>query len=176
METILVMDGNNKLSKNGIIPWNTTKDLKILYKIIKNNVVIMSKNTYISLPNSNLASLNIVLTDHPDLFASLEHPFINNEKNILFTNNYNIHNSILNNREKYRQMYPALSSKFKIYFIGCEQICEQYLAQCNVIWILYNKKCFACDDIIEYTLENQFKEIFIEEDEQYKITKYVICP
>ena len=51
MEAILVMDGNNELSKKGIIPWNSTKDLHFLYTITKRNVVIMSIHTYNSLPN-----------------------------------------------------------------------------------------------------------------------------
>jgi dihydrofolate reductase len=174
MEAILVMDGNNELSKKGIIPWNSTKDLHFLYTITKRNVVIMSIHTYNSLPNPFESGLIIVLDNHPELYQDSKHPYY---FNTLFTNNFNIHKSILRYREKYRQFYPSLSINFKIYFIGCEKMCNQYLDSCNVMWVLQNKNCFSCDNTYKYILEKQFKEVDIdvkvEGNNIQKITKYV---
>ena len=51
MEAIYAIDLNNGLSKEGIIPWKSKKDLKFFQKKTINNVVIMGKNTYFSLPD-----------------------------------------------------------------------------------------------------------------------------
>ena len=65
MEAIYVIDLHNGLSKYGAIPWNSKKDLKFFYNKTKNNVVLMGKNTYFSLPvniRPLKGRLNIVLT------------------------------------------------------------------------------------------------------------------
>ena len=127
MEAILSIDSNNGLSKEGIIPWKSNKDLNFFYETTKNNVVIMGKNTYLSLPDNSRPlkhRLNIVLTNHPDIFLN-EPSYKNNE--IIFTNNPNIHSTILNNRQKFREFYPFLSMNFKIFFIGGKQIYDLYI-------------------------------------------------
>ena len=73
----------------------------------------MGKNTYFSLPDEVKPlknRLNIVLTSNPVQFLDLDDGI----RNVIFTNNDKIHNSILNYREKYMQKYPFLSSDFKI--------------------------------------------------------------
>ena len=65
MESILAIDINNGLSKNGSIPWTSKKDMLFFYNQTKNNVVIMGKNTYFSIPKEKRPlknRLNIVLT------------------------------------------------------------------------------------------------------------------
>jgi len=175
MEAILAMDSNNGLSKEGIIPWNNKKDLKFFYKQTKNNVVIMGKNTYFSLPDNVRPlknRLNIVLTSNPDLY--LNEPYEKNIKiDVIFTNNFNIHSAILNNRATFCNLYPALSNKFKIFIIGGKQIYEQYIPLCETVWITRLKKCFSCDLTFDIPLENQFKEISIEEDDEISISKYI---
>lgn len=175
MEAILAMDSNNGLSKEGIIPWNNKKDLHFLYKKTKNNVVIMGKNTYISLPD-NLrplkTRLNIVLTNHPDLF--LNEPDENNERSdVIFTNNMNIHSSILNNREKFCSLYPVLNKNFNIYIIGGKQIYEYFIPLCKSVWITRVKNCYSCDLTFDYDLEKQFKQKSYQEDDDICISKYI---
>ena len=176
MEAILAMDSNNGLSKEGIIPWNNEKDLKFFYKQTKNNVVIMGKNTYFSLPENVRPlknRLNIVLTSNPELF--LDEP-TNKSKisdNVIFTNNINIHLSILKNRENYKKFYTSLSENFKIFIIGGKQIYDHYIPLCKTIWVTRLKKCFSCDLTFDIELENQFKETKIDEDDQICISKYV---
>jgi dihydrofolate reductase len=73
MEAIYAVDCNNGLSKDGIIPWHSKKDLKFFMNMTKNNVVIMGRNTYFSLPKRPLKDrLNIILTSKPLEFASEE--------------------------------------------------------------------------------------------------------
>jgi len=179
MEAILALDSNNGLSKEGIIPWNNKKDLQFFYKKTKNNVIIMGKNTYFSLPDNTRPlknRLNIVLTSQPNLFLNEQNE--ENEKNnikrdVIFTNNNNIHSAILNNREKFSTMYPALSSNFKIFIIGGKQIYDRYIPLCETIWVTRIKKCYSCDLTFEIDLENQFKEVEKEENNEICISKYV---
>jgi dihydrofolate reductase len=173
MEAILAIDSNNGLSKQGIIPWNNKKDLKFFYKQTKNNVVIMGKNTYLSLP-VNIRPLknrlNIVLTNSPNYFT--DEP-IEKESDLIVTNNFNIHSSILHNRERFCNMYPILSKNFKVFIIGDKKMYEQYIPLCDVVWITRIKKEYLCDLTFDVDLEKQFKEIKMDEDEEICISKYV---
>jgi dihydrofolate reductase len=176
MEAILALDSNNGLSKQGIIPWNNKKDLNFLYNKTKNNVIIMGKNTYLSLPEniSYLKNrLNIVLTSNPELFLNDPKNKSHFSSNVIFTNNFNIHSTILNNREKFCNLYPALSRNFKIYIIGGKKMYDQYIPLCQVVWVTRIKKCYSCDLTFEINIEKLFKEISSEEDEKISISKYV---
>jgi dihydrofolate reductase len=174
MEAILALDSNNGLSKEGILPWKSLKDLQFLYKITKNNVVIMSKYTYLSLPDNIRPlrnRLNIVLTHHPNLF--LEDSTIIKKSDILFTNNFNIHQVVLHNRENFCAFYPSLSRKFKIFFIGGKDIYDQYIPLCEAVWVTRIKKYYACDLTFEFDIKKQFKELSKEEDDDMEVTHYV---
>ena len=52
MEAIYATDINNGLSKDGVIPWKSKKDMSFFMNKTKNNVVIMGRNTYFSLPDN----------------------------------------------------------------------------------------------------------------------------
>lgn len=179
MEAILAMDSNNGLSKEGIIPWNNKKDLLFFYKKTKNNVVIMGKNTYFSLPDNSRPlrdRLNIVLTNKPNLFLNEDYEenknYVKNNE-VIFTNNINIHSAILKNRENFCKLYPALNSDFKIFIIGGKQIYDHYIPLCEVVWVTRIKNCYSCDLIFDIDLEKQFKEVSKEEDNEISISKYI---
>ena len=77
--------------------------MQFFYDTTVQNIVIMGKNTYFSLPERVRPLKNrliIVLTSNPNMY--LEDNSTHN--NVLFTNNENIHNSILNNREKFKSL------------------------------------------------------------------------
>lgn len=170
MEAIYAIDLKNGLSKCGIIPWHSKKDLKFFMNKTKNNVVIMGKNTYFSLPKRPLKDrLNIVLTNKPEDYLYDE---ANDLSNVIFTNNDKIHNSILNYREKYLKLFPSLSSNFKIFFIGGKQIYEKFIPLCERVWVTLIKKDYSCDLFLDYNYLNEFKEELVEEDDELKIIKY----
>lgn len=172
MEAIYAIDSKNGLSKDGIIPWKSKKDLKFFADKTKYNVVIMGKNTYFSLPDNVRPlknRLNVVLTSNPEelikLYCRVE--------NVIFTNNSNIHNDISNCREKYLNIYTFLSSDFKIFFIGGKQIYEQFIPLSQKVWVTRIKKDYSCDLQFNYDYSNQFKEPqIIEEDEELQIFLY----
>jgi dihydrofolate reductase len=172
MEAIYAIDLKNGLSKDGIIPWISKKDLKFFSNKTKTNVVIMGINTYLSIPERIRPfknRLNIVLTSNPDKFLELDDDI----KNVIFTNNDKIHNSILNNREIFQKKYPFLSRDFKIFIIGGKKIYEQFIPLCNKVWVTRIKKNYLCDLEFNYEYSKQFKEPqIIEEDDELEIYLY----
>ena len=83
MEAIYATDINHGLSKNGIIPWKSKKDMSFFMNKTMHNVVIMGRKTYYSLPRPLKDRLNIVLTSNP------EQTYDKNDKTI-FTDDVNI--------------------------------------------------------------------------------------
>lgn len=172
MEAILAIYNKNGLSKENKIPWDCKKNSDFFYDRTINNVVIMGRNTYFTLskkirPLKN--RLNIVLTSNPSIYLEDNSTY----NNVIFTNNENIHNSILNNREKFKSFYPFLSSKFKIYIIGGKKIYEKYIPLCQSVWISRIKNDYSCDLFLDYDFEKEFKEVQSGEDDDFKISKYV---
>ena len=173
MEAIYAVDLKYGLSKLGKIPWYSKKDLNFFMDMTKNNVVIMGKNTYFSLPDNSRPlknRLNIVLTSKPedfktDILSGLP-------SNQIVTNNDKIHKYILTNREKYFKAYPFLKYEFKIFFIGGKQIYEKFIPLCQRVWVTLIKQDYSCDLFLEYDYSKDFKEELVEEDDELKIVKY----
>jgi dihydrofolate reductase len=174
MEAILAYDLNNGISKNGIIPWKSKTDLNFFYNITKGNIVIMGRNTFFSLPDNCRPlknRVNIVLTNNP-IYYSYDEKYIKIHE-LIFTNNEKIYEEILENPNKYNQMYPFLNTNFKIIIIGGKQIYEKYFPLCKTVWVTRIKNNYQCDLVIKYDFENQFKENCIcAEDKELIIVKY----
>lgn len=172
MEAIYAIDLYNGLSKDGSIPWKSKKDLKFFYNKTKNNVVIMGRNTYFSLPDEVKPlknRLNIVLTNNIDKYNNVD-----SHDNLIFTNNDKIYQLIINNREKYLERYPFLISDFKIFIIGGKNIYEQFIPLCETIWVTKIKKSFDCELFLNYDYSKQYKEPeIIDDDEELTIFKYL---
>ena len=169
MEAILATDINSGISKDGLFPWKSKKDMRFFFNKTKNNVVIMGRSTYFSLPQQFRPlkdRLNIVLTRDPEQFIYLE------EDNLFFTSDDKIYESILNNREKYLCMCPALSSNFIIYIIGGKQIYEKYIILCDKVWLTTIKKDYSCDLFYNYDYSELFKERIEDDDDELKIIEY----
>jgi len=172
MEAIYAIDSKNGLSKNGTIPWKSKTDMLFFMNKTKNNIVIMGKNTFFSLPKEHRPlknRLNIVLTSNPQLY---EVDNIKEHSNVLFTNNNNIHQVILKNRSKYCETYTFLTSDFKIFFIGGKTIYEQYIPLCDTVWVTQIKCDYNCDLFIDYDYLTKFTVEFYKEDDELKIVEY----
>ena len=168
MESIYAIDSKNGLSKNGDIPWKSKTDMLFFMNKTINNIVIMGKNTFFSIPKEHRPlknRLNIVLTSTPHLYE-------NKNDNVLFTNNSNIYKVILNNKNKYCEMYEFLNKDFKIFFIGGKTIYNQYILLCDTIWVTHIKQNYNCDLFIDYDYSKQFTEELYKEDDELKIIKY----
>ena len=172
MEAILATDINFGISKDGKIPWKSKKYMSFFFKKTKNNVLIMGRTTYFSLPQEFRPlkdRLNIVLTNKPNEYLDCKEDTYNEA---IFTNNDKIYHSILNYKEKYQQIFPYLSSNFKIFIIGGKQIYEKYIPLCSTVWVTTIKKNYSCNLFFDYDYNKQFKEELVEEDEELKIVKW----
>jgi dihydrofolate reductase len=173
MEAIYATDINNGLSKDGIIPWKSKKDMIFFMNNTKNNVVIMGRKTFFSLPDNSRPlknRLNIVLTSNPK--QSRDHKEGKYDE-VIFTDDVNIFDYILKNKKGYTQMFPYLNSDFKIFIIGGRNIYEQFIPLCERVLVTRIKKDYSCDLFLDYDFSKQFKEPeIIDEDDELTIYKY----
>jgi dihydrofolate reductase/thymidylate synthase len=168
MEIIYAVDLKNGLCKNGLIPWKSKMDMAFFVNKTKNNIVIMGKNTFFSIPKEHRPlknRLNIVFTNNPHLY-SIE------DSNILFTNNMDIHKDILQNRREYNEKYKYLNTDFKIFCIGGKSIYDQFIPLCDIVWVTRIKSDYNCDLFIDYDYSTQFTSELCEDTDELNIIKY----
>jgi len=171
MEAIVAIDLHNGISKNGVIPWSSKKDMTHFYKKTVGNIVIMGKNTYFSIPEERRPlknRLNIVLTSQPNLYEDIS------ISNVIFTNDDSIYNDFLNSPEKYRNVFPFLNENFKVFVIGGKQIYEKLIPLCHTIWLTQIKKDYNCDLFLKntYNFNNKMMVTEIDNDDELVIYKY----
>jgi dihydrofolate reductase len=172
MEIIYAIDTNNGLSKNGTIPWKSKTDMSFFINKTINNIVIMGKNTFFSIPQQHRPlknRFNIVLTSTPKLY---ENNIIDEGSNVLFTNNTNIYQDILKNKQYYYDTYKYLDKNFTIFCIGGKTIYDIFIPLCDKIWITYIKNDYNCDLFINYDYSTQFNAELYKEDDELKIVQY----
>jgi dihydrofolate reductase len=174
MEAIIAFDIKKGISKNGVLPWTVQEDFQHFYNKTKCNVVIMGSATYFSIPESKRPlknRLNIVLTREPGKYKEIAEKF----KNLLFTDDDNIHENILLFPNKYSDTYPVLDNFFKIFFIGGNEIYKKYMPLCKTIWVTKMKEDYGCDLFFDYNLEDKFCEKKVFENERCSIFKYTLA-
>jgi len=173
MEAIVAFDIKKGISKNGILPWNIKEDLQHFYNKTKCNIVIMGRATYFSIPESKRPlknRLTIVLTREPTKYKEIVELY----KNVIFTDDENIHENILLFPDKYNDIYPNLDKFFKIFFIGGNEIYKKYIPLCKTLWVTQLKKDYGCDLFFDYNLENVINEEKVFENNKCNIFKYTL--
>lgn len=166
MEAIYAIDSRNGLAKNGNIPWYSKKDLNFFKCKTKNNVVVMGMNTFLSLPNGYLKDrLNIILTRK-------QCNTNNNNQFVIKTNTISICDVILNDKQKWRKLFPYLNNDFTIFIIGGKQIYEEFIPKCHTVWVTEIKHDYNCDMFLDIDYSTQFNKEIIEEDDELRLIKY----
>ena len=171
MQAIYATDISYGLSKKGGIPWKSKKDMSFFFNKTKHNVVIMGRKTFFSLPEEFRPlknRLNIILTSKPEDFSNKDNKY----KDAVFTNNNNIHDSILNCREEYQKTFPYLKNDFNIFIIGGKNVYEQFIPLCEKVWVTCIKKDYSCDLFLNYDFSKQFTKTIIAEDDELTIFEY----
>ena len=172
MEAIVAVDLHNGISKNGIIPWKSKKDMSHFYKQTNGNIVIMGKNTYFSIPEERRPlknRLNIVLTRQPQNYQDISVNF----DNVIFISDYNTLQ--FSNKNECKLLYPFLLENFKVFVIGGKQIYEKFIPYCHTIWLTQIKCDYKCDLFL--FLEDNFNDKMsvteIDNDDELVIYKYI---
>lgn len=158
LEAIVAVDKKFGIAKDGIIPWNIKEDLSHFYELTTNNVVIMGKNTYESLPKDKRPlrkRINIVIssdTTYDDVI------------NLKLEGNMN---------EKLEKILKKYDKK-KHFVIGGEYIYK--LFKYETIHLSFINKDYECDKFFdkpshEYQIKNykKYNEFtYIEYIKQYR--------
>ena len=137
----------------------------------KNNVVIMGRKTFFSLPENSRPlknRLNIVLSRDPHLYQNTSN------SNVIFTDDDSIYLDFLQNPEKCRETFPFLHENFKVFVIGGKQIYEKLIPLCDTIWLTQIKKDYNCDLFLKniYNFNNKMMVTEIDNDDELVIYKY----
>lgn len=174
MEAIYAVDLNDGLSKDGVIPWKSKKDLIFFYNKTKGHVVIMGRNTYFSLPEEVRPlkdRLNIVLTS-----KYTDKNLLNlqcNASNLIFTEFENIYGGLIRYKTEIVKSHPYLEPDFKIFIIGGKKIYENFIPLCDKVWVTRIKKDYLCDQTFKYDYSEEFNEPeIIEDDDELQISLY----
>ena len=93
VKLILALDKYFGISKNNILPWHLTKDLKRFKNLTKNETVIMGRKTWDSLPNKFKPlpnRLNVMVSSQPPIQIHSKYNNVETSTNLFNTlNNYN---------------------------------------------------------------------------------------
>jgi dihydrofolate reductase len=118
-EMIVATDSDGCIGKANTIPWHLPEDLKYFKELTLNQIVIMGRNTFESLPNGPLKNrINIVISTQTDLSY--------NDKNVIVSNMNNIFDTI-------DTIDPNTNKT--VFIIGGSQIYNLFIKYCSKIHI-----------------------------------------
>lgn len=70
MELIVAKNNKNSIGKDGELMWHLSKDLHRFRKLTQNQIVVMGRKTYASLPNGPLKNrINVIITREPAKYS-----------------------------------------------------------------------------------------------------------
>lgn len=89
MRLIVAFNKQGVIGVNNDLPWHLKDDLKRFQKLTKNNIVVMGRKTYESLPKRPLPNrINVVITTTPNQYEEKENLyFIELDKSLSFLKN-----------------------------------------------------------------------------------------
>lgn len=156
-EMIVAVDNKGGIAKNGKIPWNIAGDMKFFREKTQNNIVLMGRTTFFSLPEQHRPLKNrenYVFTKTPEKYAYLElqHPnlhFISNIENI--------------KKDKSK----------KVFLVGGQQLYDRFYWFCDTIWLTKIKHDYDCDLFLDLTffILNYRIDLIVEETKEYVICR-----
>ena len=113
MELIVAKNNQNAIGKDGDLLWHISKDLQHFRQLTRNNIVVMGRKTYASLPGGPLKNrINVIITRDPSRFNHdmKDVYFISLEQSlILLMELQKLHNKsvfIIGGSEIYNYFYP----------------------------------------------------------------------
>jgi dihydrofolate reductase/thymidylate synthase len=157
---VLVTDSANGISKNGVIPWKITEDLKYFKKVTSplnsgdKSVIIMGRNTWDTIPSTIKPlkdRINVVIS------TTLTEDFTNS--NLIFCHDVDKVISYFNNLQEKNNVYSQL------FIIGGKKLYDQFLNSPNVkcVYLTKIKKDYDTDLKVNF-IEDNFE--LLEENKQ----------
>ena len=120
MEAIIAVNKKNVIGRENKLVWYIPEDLKHFRRKTENEMVIMGRKTYESLPRGGLKKrINIVLTGNPERYKEEEH------SNLYFTKLENLEEKM----EKYKEKKRIVIGGSEIYELFIERYEKVYLTK-----------------------------------------------
>jgi dihydrofolate reductase len=138
MNMIIAVDKNFGIGKDGTLPWYLPPDLKYFQDMTKGGIVIMGKNTYMSIPQK---------------FRPLK-----NRINIVISNTFIDKDVYVCNDKTIFNLLEKLNSN-NIWIIGGKQIYELFINHVNTIYLTQINQEYNCDLFLDRKLIDDFKLI-----------------
>jgi dihydrofolate reductase len=120
-ELIVAVNKESIIGVNNKIPWHIPEDLIRFKKMTENNIIVMGRKTYESLPETNRPlknRLNIVLTATPEKYQMM-HP-----ANLIFTT-----------MKEVFAIIKAHDKNKKVFIIGGSEIYDLFIDYCSIIHV-----------------------------------------
>tara|TARA_Y200000002_G_scaffold325226_1_gene287229 strand:+ start:56 stop:568 length:513 start_codon:yes stop_codon:yes gene_type:complete len=119
MHLIVALNQDNIIGNNNDIPWTLKNDLQRFKKLTNQQIIVMGRKTYESLPVRPLKNrINVVVTNNPDKYE--------NQENLFFVN--------LNDSLSLLKTIQEKTEK-KIFIIGGTTIYEYFFQYCTHFYI-----------------------------------------
>lgn len=145
-------DINHGIAKNNQLPWHIKEEMLFFKNTTLNNIVVMGKNTWLSLNKKPLVNrINYVLTRNKDFKINLDNVFV-------------IHD-ILDILELNQ------TSDKDIYIIGGKKVYEAFFKYAQQLIISKLNDDYQCDLLLNYNL-NDFKLIKVIKNDTFKTEIY----
>ncbi len=129
---IVAHDINYGIGNDSRIPWYISEDLKYFRDITLNNIVVMGRKTYDSIPSTRKPlknRINIVLTNNPEIYKSQDNLVYCNEDKLEFYLNHFCETNKIN----------------KVFFIGGCEIYKKYMNNVDNLYVTYIDKEYECN-------------------------------
>lgn len=142
---IVAFDNNLGIGFENKLPWNIREDMCHFKKLTENGIVVMGRNTYLSIPEKNRPlknRINIVITNGLSLDCPISElsKNVGNETDTWFVNMCNL-NTVL---DKYK------NHKF-CWIIGGELIYKHFIKKCSKIYVTLVEGSYKCDKYFPLT-------------------------
>jgi dihydrofolate reductase len=140
LELIVAFSKNFVIGNENKLPWRIPEDLKRFKELTTNNIVVMGRKTFESLPSGPLKNrINIVLTKQNISDANVT------DANVIDAN------VIYTNFEKFPSIIQNFNDK-KIFIIGGSEIYNLFLPYCKIIHITYIHEDYKGDSYFPYKI------------------------
>jgi len=165
MNLIVAFNRKNVIGINNTIPWHIPEDLKEFKRITNNQIIVMGRKTFDSLPNGPLKNrIHVIITNQTEYYEQ-------NNKEIYYCNleqSFSLLNKLKSETQK------------DIFIIGGTQIYAQYFDYCTKFYItlvendengdtffpfdisIFNQECFKRNKDVRLQSKNNITYRLIE--------------
>lgn len=166
MELIVAKNNNNVIGDKGKMLWHIPGDLNYFRSVTENQIIIMGRKTFESLPNGHLPErINIVLTREADKWKD-------KETNQLYFTDLDNYETLVNKLVQ--------DTHKRVIVIGGSEIYKLFLDKCDIIHVtrVYENSEGDTTIDIDEVVENMYCDHAIrafchKNDFNYKISRFV---